>query len=154
MKQFYLVASFAFLFIFSNCKTTKYTPETFPVNQIIFGDGGGFAGIITEYVLLENGQLFTKTSVKEGYDELESIKKADAARFFEQMNALRLHKFDVHHPGNLYYFLRFTNEELDHTLTWGAGDYNLRKDIMDFYKSLKAMVKGKKVKKASSPKDK
>ena len=139
---------------FFQCKTTKYTPETFPVKQLIFGDGGGFSGIITEYLLLENGQFFKKTSLKEGYEELEPIKKAEAQTFYEQLEALRLHKSDIHHPGNLSYFIRMMNEEIDHTITWGAGDYNLRTDIMNFYKSLKRMTKNRKVIKSPEAKDK
>ncbi len=154
MKYFNLILVLCLSLVLSNCKTTKYTPENFPVNQIIFGDGGGFSGIITEYLLLENGQIFHKTSTKEGYSEMESIKKKEAEVFFEQLNELRLHKLDINHPGNLYYFLRFTNEELDHTITWGTGDYNLRKDIMDFYKSLKSLTKNRKTIKSPDALDK
>lgn len=143
---------FFILILFANCNTSKYTPDTFPIKQIIFGDGGGFAGIETSYTLLENGQLFRTTDKVKGQEELEHIKKKSAIDFFEKLDALRLHKLDIEHPGNLYYFLRFTNEELDHKIIWGAGDYNIRKDIIDFYKSLKALTKDRKVIKSHTPK--
>ena len=144
MKQinFFFILSLPLLL--TNCKTTKYTPESFPEVQIIFGDGGGFSGVVTEYILLENGQFFKKSSLKEKYEELEPLKKNEAKEIYERLAGLRLHKFDINHPGNLYYFLRFTNEELDHTITWGAGDYNLREDIMSFYKDLRALLKDRK----------
>ena len=145
MKRFYFFTILCLPLLFSNCKTTKYTPEAFPEKQIIFGDGGGFSGVVTQFILLENGQFFKKTSLKEGHEELEPLKKKQAKEIYERLANLRLHKFDINHPGNLYYFLRTTDEELDHTITWGAGDYNLREDIMSFYKDLRALLKDRKL---------
>ncbi|MCR9287855.1 MAG: hypothetical protein NXI23_10755 [Bacteroidetes bacterium] len=141
MKRIYQLLILCFPLLLANCKTTKYTPTTFPEKQIIFGDGGGFSGVITEYTLLENGQFFKKTSLEKEHQELKRLKKKEAIKIYEQKESLRLHKFDINHPGNLYYFLRLTDEELDHTITWGAGDYNLREEIMDFYKVLRALIK-------------
>lgn len=141
MKCNYFFLMLGVSLCFFNCKSTKYTPEAFPETQIIFGDGGGFSGVVTEYILLENGQFFKKSSLKSGHEELKSLKKKEAQKIYERLENLRLHKFDINHPGNLYYFLRITNEELDHTITWGAGDYNLREEIMDFYKTLRGLVK-------------
>jgi len=139
---------FLFIFtsalVFQNCSTTKYRPETFPEYLLTFGEGGGFAGIETEHVLLENGQIFKKAGPEENYTELEPIPSSEAKDFYDQLGVLRLHNLDIEKPGNLYYFIRCTTEELDYKITWGAADYNLRQDIMNYYKSLTSLVKDRK----------
>ncbi|RMG86089.1 MAG: hypothetical protein D6714_04770 [Bacteroidetes bacterium] len=142
MKQYSLLIFAAFAGLFFQCKSQKYTPETFPERQIIFGEGGGFSGVVTEYILLENGQLFKHSSLKPGeYEPLKRLKKKATKAIFDRLAELRLHKFDIDHPGNLYYFIRITDPEIDHTITWGAADYVLREEIMDFYKSLRNLLR-------------
>ncbi len=139
---------FLFIFtsaiLFQNCSTTKYHPENFPEYLLTFGEGGGFKGMQREYVLLENGQIFKKTKPEEFYTELEPIPASEAKDFYAQLGVLRLQNLNIEKPGNLYYFIRCTTKELDYRITWGAADYNLRQDIMNFYKSLNELVKNRK----------
>ena len=123
------------------CKTTKYTPEKFPVRQIVFGDGGGFAGIETAYTLLENGQLFKQVGVEGAYVELKAIKSKQAKELFDKVNSLQLFKLDIDKPGNMYYFLRQVTDHLDSRVTWGAGDYMSPPGLVNVYRELKSIAK-------------
>jgi len=127
----------------ASCNTTKYSLSNPPSNTISFGDGGGFAGIETGFTLLENGQVFKHNSTGDT-TELESLKKKEAQNFYEKFKGLRLSQLDIEQPGNLYYFIKYTTSDIDHGVTWGAADYNVRTDILDFYKSLRKMTKDRK----------
>lgn len=126
--------------LFSQCKVVKYTPDKLPTKQVIFGNGGGFAGIETSYILLENGQLFKQVGLEAPYQELKSIKPKEAKPFFEKVASLQLYKMDIEQPGNLYYFMREVNEAIDSRVTWGAGDYLPPKSLVSTYKDLKALA--------------
>jgi hypothetical protein len=141
----YLALAATFLvFMMTSCKTTKYSLANPPENTISLGDGGGFAGIETGYTLLENGQIF-RYSTPGDTTELQGIKKKEAKEWYEKFKGLRVQHLDIEQPGNLYYFVRFTNPDIAHGITWGAADYNIRKDILEFYKSMRDLVKDKKV---------
>jgi hypothetical protein len=122
----------------------KYSADKLPVRQLIFGDGGGFAGIETSYVLLENGQVFKKTGVGGAFEELASVKTNDARAFFEKLAALQLYKLDMDKPGNLYYFLQDVNKQTDSRVVWGAGDYTPPQAIVGLYKELKTEMADRK----------
>lgn len=123
------------------CKTTRYTPEKFPVRQIVFGDGGGFAGIETSYTLLENGQIFKQVGVEGAYTELKAIKAKQAKELFDKVNSLHIFKLDIDKPGNMYYFLRQATDNLDSRVTWGAGDYMPPQGLVSVYRELKGIAK-------------
>lgn len=108
------------LLLFSACKTTKYTPDKLPIRQIVFGDGGGFAGIETSYTLLENGQIFKQVGVEGPMQGLKSIKPKEAKALFDKVNSLQLFKLDMDKPGNMYYYLRQVTDHLDSRVTWGG----------------------------------
>ncbi|MEO1257452.1 MAG: hypothetical protein AAFZ15_01600 [Bacteroidota bacterium] len=127
------------LLLFAHCKVVKYTPDKLPTKQIIFGDGGGFAGIETSYTLLENGQLFRQVDVEGAYQELKPIKPKEAKVFFDKVASLQLYKMDIEKPGNLYYFMREINESIDSRVTWGAGDYLPPKALVSTYRDLKGL---------------
>ena len=129
------------LVFFAACKATKYTPEKLPARQVVFGDGGGFAGIETAYTLLENGQLFKQVGVEGGFVELKPLKSQAAKELFEKVNSLQLFKLDIDKPGNMYYFLRQVTDHLDSRVTWGAGDYLPPAGLVSVYKELKAITK-------------
>lgn len=137
MKKILPVLALFSLALFTACKSTKYTPDKFPIRQIVWGDGGGFAGIETSYTLLENGQIFKQIGVNGSFSELKSIKPKAAKVLFDKVNSLQLFKLDIDKPGNLYYYLRQVTDHLDSRVTWGAGDYLPPQGLVSVYKELK-----------------
>ncbi|HFA51586.1 MAG TPA: hypothetical protein ENJ95_21435 [Bacteroidetes bacterium] len=133
------------MLLFTHCKVVKYTPDKLPTTQIVFGDGGGFAGIETSYTLLQNGQLFKQVGTEGKYEELRPIKSKEAKEFFKKVASLQLYKMDIEKPGNLYYFIREANDAIDSRVTWGAGDYLPPKALISTYKDLKALAQSQEV---------
>ncbi len=129
------------LLFMSNCKVIRYSAEKLPVKQIVFGDGGGFIGVETSYILLENGQIFKKTGVGGLLQELSPIKQKQSKTLFEKLATVQLYKLDINKPGNLYYFLQETNNETDSRATWGAGDYLPPQSLVAIHRELLSIAK-------------
>lgn len=142
------------ILLFSHCKVVKYTPAALPQHQLIIGSGGGFAGIETTFMLLENGQIFKRTGVDGVYEELRPVKPKEAKAIFEKAATLQLYKMDIVRPGNLYYFIHEVTETFDSRVTWGAGDYLPPKNLIAVYKEVHDLVTGREVVKTGKDADK
>ncbi|MDX1941853.1 MAG: hypothetical protein SFU99_14930 [Saprospiraceae bacterium] len=123
------------------CKSQHYTSDNLPTQQLVFGDGGGFTGASTEYILLENGQIFKRYSLDNSMLEMGTVKKRQAKEMIKKVQALRLENMDIKQPGNLYYFLRYKNGDQEHQIIWGGESYQIDEKIATFYKDLTAMIK-------------
>lgn len=139
MKTNFLIVSLLSLaFCFFTCKSQLYTADKLPEQQLLFGSGGGFSGEITEYILLENGQLFKKSSIKNTILEMGSIKKRDAKNLLKEVTSLQLDKNAVSKPGNMSYFVCLKNGSTEHRSTWGNPNYQADSTLEATYQKLMA----------------
>ena len=122
------------------CKSTKYTAKDLPQNQVLIGNGGGFSGIQTEYILLENGQLFERSSMRDSLVELKGVSKKAAQKIFEQIRTLGMDTMNYNQPGNLYKYLSYSTPFKDYRITWGAQDTVPGKSITSFYEKTYEMI--------------
>jgi len=137
-----IIVSLLFLFcLASGCKSQQYTYETLPHDQIVFGQGGGMAGEIKTYTLLENGQLFVHSSITKQSEELNSQNPERAKEFFTKLDGMSFNNIQFKHPGNRYYFLGRKTEQDEHKIIWGSEDHNAPDPIKDIYKQLIATLK-------------
>ena len=81
MKQtlFYLIA---LIICAATACAPKYSASKLPAEQIIFGNGGGFAGIETSFLLLDNGQIFKKIGQDSVWAAIKSANKKIAKQYF------------------------------------------------------------------------
>lgn len=124
----------ALLLVFS-CKTTTYTSENLPEKQLYFGSGGGFTGLVTEYLILENGQLFKVPSPGQ-YEEMDRVKRKKAEAVYLDYNSLGFSDLIFNQPGNIYYFIRMVDGETENYISWSDQRPLPEVKMMDFYKSL------------------
>lgn len=129
------------------CSTVQYTYSELPEIRLHFGAGGGVAGLKSEFILLENGQVFRTVSQPSGkvieQEELKPLAKKEAKEYFRRLDSMRMVKYDFFHPDNYYYFLRTVDAQVDHEITWGDLDFPIRPDVQTFYQDLQNMVDGR-----------
>lgn len=142
-----LIAAFSLLVVIviaSSCKTTKYTPTDFPNEQITFGSGGGFSGLVTDYTLLSNGQLFKRSSTDNIFVELKKVKKDAAAQSFKNYRFLGIDKLSSDAPGNLYYFIQYKGKDnKEHKLVWSNGQSPTEEKLKLYYSLLSSLIPNK-----------
>lgn len=135
------------LFLFNACSTQKYQIDQLPPTQLRMGNGGGFSGLSKEFRVLENGQifLFELASWRKDTFELEPLPRAKARELFREMEALRLPRYDFNFPGDMAYFLRTSDEIIDHAVQWGDPRRKVRADVEAFYLKWKSLLEGQRV---------
>lgn len=147
-----LIIGLGLIILYTQCKTTKVqSPEIFNKRKITFGSGGGFAGTITEYCLLENGQLFGKNSKMNKWQSIDTLHQNQVKQYFKQIENLNLLdiKFDM--PGNWSYFVTINDGSKDHKIQWSMEQKPSHADIESFYNILNENVKSIPPFKADNP---
>lgn len=128
------------VFLLFSCKTKQYTLQEYTGPQITFGNGGGFTGLYTHYILLENGQLFKKKGKEEDYTAIEAVRKKEAKQIFKDYQELNLAKVELNEPGNMTYYVEYKNEEGRHTMTWGGTNEMPSDEVKSFYRALNNLI--------------
>ncbi len=135
-KPFMFFLSLIFLV---SCKTTHYAnPEDYTGRMISVGEGGGFTGQTHRYTILENGQVFVKTTLPESAAELDKLSKKTADEIFKRFDALRFSEIDFNHPGNMTYFIAYGKDKDRHEVKWGDGNFAPPQEILEFYRYVKS----------------
>jgi hypothetical protein len=132
-------------FLSFNCAAQKKLNfDKMPKKQLVFGAGGGFGGTVSEFCLLEDGQLYEKTSNTQ-YQRLKTIDKKIAKAHFAQLDSLNLRRMIFNQPGDIYYYITVRHDKMDeHKVLWGKADRPVGADIQRFYDTLlKLLPKGK-----------
>ncbi len=129
------------LLMLVSCKSQRYAPDQLPENQVVFGDGGGFTGAVTRYILLENGQLFKHYSLDDSMTDLGAISKREARAYFKEIENLQLAQKQVSQPGNVYYFLEHRSGDQTARCTWGDVDYQTDPSLLEMHRKLLAQVR-------------
>lgn len=112
---------FSIIIFLSSCHSAKNLNIT-SERAIIFGNGGGFAGQVIEYVLDENGTFLKNDKLKSEVTVLPTLKKSEIKKIFSELEAMQFDTINFKHPGNTYYFIRSSNSGATHEVVWGEPD--------------------------------
>lgn len=138
----YLLLALSFSII--SCQT--YKVNELPDKQLIWGSGGGFTGVVNQYILLENGQLFFVDGLKNTTSPCTKQSKKSAEAFFATCDSMGIADMKMHQPGNLYYFITHKSAKSENTLTWGAMDAEVDEQLKALYNDLQEVAESSKIK--------
>ena len=105
---------------FLSCKTPAYNLQDYTGARLILGNGGGFTGKYTEYILFENGQVFKNNMLNETVEDLGRIGKEETQQFFSNFEILGLSEIELHEPGNMNFYISVQRENTIHKLLWNS----------------------------------
>jgi hypothetical protein len=131
-----IIGVVCFITLLMSCKSHQYTFKKMPTTQLIFGSGGGFTGMITEYLLLENGQFFQVDTYTQEKIEIKHARKSRTEKMFNALDKIDILKVECNMPGNIYYFIRYKTDAIDHCLTWGDPAANIDEAIKKYHADL------------------
>ena len=121
---------------------TTFKPENLPAKHITFGNGGGVTGAVKEYILLENGQVFTRSTFGSTPTELKKVKKGDAKKLYAEYEAQKMSELEFISPGNQYFYVQMNiDSTTNHRVVWGGAKGDPPAKIASFYERLVALVK-------------
>lgn len=122
------------------CKSPKHSPENLPLNQLRWGNGGGFVGKESAHILLENGQLFSRDIMGKTSDAGKT-KKKEALALFNTAKSLGLAAMEFEHPGNTYSFLEWQEGDMVSRVVWGDRGHPVPKGVEELYGALNGLLK-------------
>ncbi len=128
-----LLIAVAGMAVWQGCKTHKYTLDKYEGPRLTFGTGGGFTGMVKEFSLLSNGQIFMKYNNGDPVEQ-PKIKKKQAKKLFKMAEELQLLEKTYNHPGNKYYFIEFHKDGKEAKSVWGNGKQFMNPKLHAFYK--------------------
>jgi hypothetical protein len=127
------------LTVLFGCKSTHFTPKTYKGEQIIVGSSGGVTGMLNEFILLDNGQLFQSKGLSGQWKEIRIIKRSKTKEIFEKTKELKLNTLKFKHPGNVTYYLSVKNPSKSNEVKWGESGVQPPEGVAGFYEFLIAL---------------
>ena len=128
MKHIYVLVVLALLLSIGSRAQDKF---------IAVGSGGGFAGTATAYKITPKGKVFKGKGIGEiTYTESAKIKRAKARKYIRQVSEQTQSNSQFSHPGNLYYFINYTENASEHKITWGDAQHPVPESIQKLYQEI------------------
>ena len=142
LLKFQILFGILFLALVSvQCNTKKEIPQTFEGPHIAFGQGGGFSGLKTEYILLRNGNLYKRNAGSKDFKALKPFDKQFVGQIHRNIDFLNLKEIRCNNPGDLYYYVELHEKESVHRMVWGKPDFKPDQTLVSFYNILFRSVK-------------
>jgi hypothetical protein len=137
MKGLFLILSVVALFL--GCKTPEQIRNETPPSgkRYAIGQGGGFNGNYTEFILSENGQVH-KYDFK--YDRevfFKQLEKTELTFFLQKIETLGLEGIEMNNPGNRTFYIdvRIGKHSINKVI-WGHYNFNPDQELIDFHKEI------------------
>jgi hypothetical protein len=125
------------------CSSGKAVPAQDKGEQLHFGQGGGFTGAVTYYILLDDGRMFSRTADSTDI-YLTTLAKPLTRQLFSHYRLVGLDKQSFNEPGNLYRFLELhAGGALVNRMTWGAEGFTPPSGLAEYHLLLMKSTKPK-----------
>ncbi|HHB77833.1 MAG TPA: hypothetical protein ENK85_01215 [Saprospiraceae bacterium] len=137
--------------LWQGCKSQKIAFDDYKGPKLIFGEGGGFAGTVNEYIVLPNGQVFVRKNNGAAI-VYPKIKKRVAKKLFKKADKMDLIHTTYQKPGNMYYYIGYQKDDLYSKSVWGREDHLINTALDSFFVDFFKLLPKEKVAGASSSK--
>ncbi len=116
----------------NSCMTSKIAVKT-GIEEISFGNGGGFTGEVKTYKLTADCKLFEKET---------EFKKVESKKTLELFNqAKELKDLNFNEPENMYSFIEIKTKEKTNRIVWAYGSTTVDKKVIELYNALLTTTK-------------
>jgi len=134
MRNVYLFTLLTFIFYFEVAAQDKF---------ITLGSGGGFTGSTTIYKVTPAGKVFKGVGIGDvPFTHCGKIEKAKAKQMMTSVADQVSAAASFNHPGNLFYFISYTENNNVKSIKWGDADHPIQEDVKKLYDEMLASVNG------------
>lgn len=132
---------YVFVILFAGCMSQYNARSPLPEKQILFGQGGGFAGKTTTYRINDQGQVFQSSPYTSSQEQVNTISRKRCKKLFLEAEKAYWDTLNIDRPGNIYYFIEIRNRQDTHRIVWGATNYKVSPQVQLFYEQLLNVTK-------------
>ncbi len=104
----------------SACSVSQFNPLQTERDFITIGHGGGFAGIETQYHIIDNGKVYRQVGLDSSLTLVKPIKKVTIEQAMHSCHQFDLIDYRYQNPGNTYKFLTIHHEGESNRIVWGG----------------------------------
>jgi hypothetical protein len=137
MKGLFFTLTVVF-FLFS-CKSAQEVEATKPPQgkRYAIGQGGGFTGVYSEFILSENGKVHKYDFKYDREVYFKDLEKVDLIYFLEKIEDLSLEGMEINHPGNItkYIDVRDGRNSIN-KIVWGHPNYRADKELTTLHEEM------------------
>lgn len=116
----------------NSCMTSKIAVKT-GIEEISFGNGGGFTGEVKTYKLTSDCKLFEKET------ELKNVESKKTLELFNQAKELK--DLNFNEPENMYSFIEIKTKDKTNRIVWAYGSTAVDKNVIKLYNELLSTTK-------------
>lgn len=122
------------LAVLSNIPECSSSKEIF--QEIKFGEGGGFTGMVMEYTIYPNGEIHFSNSITKEHKKIRTISRTEREAVQKALIKVPADALSFNHPGNLYYFIEIDKNRA----VWGDPSFPEPLEIKELYDRLQKLV--------------
>lgn len=134
MKSFFILL---FSVLLMSCSSLKKHGSVNNFDEIYFGSGGGFTGIINTYMINSEGYIYNANDTSR--KEVKRIDFKTLKKVSKRFRKLDFSKLDTDDKGNMTYFIDVKTEEGKHKVTW--SDQTDAPELKAFFNTLANTLK-------------
>ena len=126
------------------CTPSTQYPKKERTDEIHFGQGGGFSGAVTHYILLEDGRLFQQAWRDTNKTYIDTWPGLFTRQTFLNYKSLKIDEMNYNEPGDLYYFIEYHAKKKEpRRVVWGKPGFQVDPNLTTYYNLLYRSVKPK-----------
>jgi hypothetical protein len=129
---------FGMFFMLYGTQCKRYKANALPQEQLRWGSGGGYTGIETTFVLLKNGQKFSKIGQAE-YQAIEGMKRSKAKSIYKTVEKIDVSKLSEGKASNKYNYLELPDGKGGYKRIVFSALNEVPKELLDTYMSLEGI---------------
>ncbi len=116
-----------------------------PVTFVQFGSGGGFTGLIVNYSIYKNGQIFKEEKLPNKPSEQRlytRVSKKEVKKIFKKLTPLQLHTVTLKETGNVTNNLKIVSKNTPNSvvITWGIENTSIPSAVAKAYELLTKFI--------------
>lgn len=116
----------------NSCMSSKIAVKT-GIEEISFGNGGGFTGEVKTYKLTADCKLYEKEN------ELKKVESKKTLELFKQAEELK--NLNFNEPENMYSFIEIKTKDKTNKIVWAYGSTTVDKNVIKLYNELLTTTK-------------
>ena len=127
------------LFFLWSCKPSSQIAINQPPTgkRYAIGQGGGFTGVYTEFILSENGKVHKYDFNYDREVFFKDLNEADLVYFLEQLDDLGLEGIEMNKPGNITKYIEVRDGNISiNKIVWGHPNHQPNEDLTKLHKAL------------------